>query len=139
MYTKLILLTLSILLGVFCILSRCSSICVSKSSTAALSTVTSSLSGERERKEGEKGRQRGGEGERVGGGGGREGVEGRGEERKRERGREGEIILQQLVYKATCTLALTSELPKDTRIKYLQIMPLIVGKKKKNEWERLIQ
>ena len=74
---------------------------MSKSSTAALSTVTSSLSGERE-KEGERGRQRGGEGER----GGREGGK-----REREREREGGIIKI-----TTCTLALTSELPKDTKI-----------------------
>ena len=37
-------LTLSILLGVFCIFSLCSSICVSKSSMAALKVVTSSFS-----------------------------------------------------------------------------------------------
>ena len=61
-------------------MSRCSSICVSKSSTAALSPVTSSLSGER------KGRGKR-ETER---GGGREGEGGREErEKEKERVREG--------------------------------------------------
>ena len=79
---------------------------MSKSSTAALSTVTSSLSGERE-----KGRQRGGES----GGKGRKGEGKREREREREGGRDNYAFLH--LYKTTtCTLALTSELPKDNKI-----------------------